>query len=122
MLDAVRQDGKRITVGADKAFDTQPFVSGCRERGIVPHVAQNTSNRRSRIDARTTRHAGYEVSQRKRKLIETLFADAKQHGVLRQVKVRGLDRVDLAFTLAMMAANLRRLARLMFMPPASATG
>ena len=122
MLEAAREDERRITVGADKAFDIRPFVEGCRERGIVPHVAQNTSNRRSCIDGRTTRHPGYAASQRRRKLIETLFADAKQHGALRQVKVRGLERVDLAFTMAMMAANLRRLARLMFMPPATATG
>ena len=107
----------RKTVGADKAFDTTPFVEGCRELGVTPHVAQNTTHRASRIDARTTRHVGYELSQFARKLIETVFGDAKQHGILRQVKLRGLAKVQLLFTLAATVVNLRRLPRLLAMAP-----
>ena len=102
----------RKTVGADKAYDIDPFVAGCREINVTPHVAQNTSGRSSRIDRRTTRHAGYELSQYARKLIETVFGDAKQHGILRQVKLRGLAKVELLFTLAATVVNLRRLPKL----------
>lgn len=108
----------RKTVGADKAFDTESFVDGCRELNVTPHVAQNTTNRRSRIDARTTRHEGYALSQFARKLIETVFGDAKQHGILRQVKLRGLEKVQLLFTLAVTVVNLRRLPRLLAMASA----
>ena len=80
----------RKSVGADKLFDTDDFVQRCREMNVTPHVAQNTSKRSSRVDNRTTRHAGYWLSQFARKLIETLFGDSKQHGILRQVKLRGL--------------------------------
>lgn len=111
------------TVGADKGYDTQGFVDGCRELNVTPHVAQNTYEydtktgkrvrRESRIDGRTTRHAGYRVSQVTRKLIETLFGDGKQHGAtIRQVKLRGLAKVSDVFTLSMLAVNLRRLPKL----------
>lgn len=63
-----------ITVGADKAYDTQEFVEQCRHYGVVPHVAQNTTNRASAIDTRTTRHVGYTISQRVRKRIEEPLA------------------------------------------------
>ena len=108
---------RRKTVGADKAYDIEPFVEGCREQNVTPHVAQNTSGRRSRIDERTTRHAGYALSQFARKLIETVFGDAKQHGILRQVKLRGLAKVRLLFTLAATVVNLRRLPRLLAIEP-----
>jgi len=122
MLAAVPGE-QRKTVGADKAFDTEDFVSGCRERNVTPHVAQNTyeydtktgkrAKRESRIDGRTTRHAGYQVSQVIRKLIETLFGDGKQHGAtIRQVKLRGQRKVSDVFTLSMLAVNLRRLPKL----------
>ncbi|MCZ7564498.1 MAG: IS5 family transposase [Burkholderiales bacterium] len=107
----------RKTVGADKAYDIEPFVEGCRQINVTPHVAQNTSRRSSRIDQRTTRHAGYGLSQYARKLIETVFGDAKQHGILRQVKLRGLEKVELIFTLAATVVNLRRLPRLLAMRP-----
>ncbi len=107
----------RKTVGADKAYDTEAFVEGCRDISVTPHVAQNTSRRASRIDQRTTRHAGYLISQYARKLIETVFGDAKQHGILRQVKLRGLAKVDLLFTLAATVVNLRRLPKLLVMHP-----
>ena len=69
----------RKTVGADKAYDTEDFVKNCRGINVTPHVAQNTSNRKSRIDRRTTRHAGYTISQFARKLIETVFGQAARH-------------------------------------------
>jgi transposase len=111
---------QRKTVGADKNYDTAEFVANCREIKVTPHVAQNTyeyntktgkrAKRESRIDARTTRHDGYAVSQVVRKMIETLFGDGKQHGgTIRQVKLRGLSKVSNVFTLAMLATNLRRL-------------
>ncbi|MGH8633547.1 MAG: IS5 family transposase [Burkholderiales bacterium] len=100
------------SVGADKAYDTADFVAHCRAIGVTPHVAQNTTNRSSAIDERTTRHPGYAVSQVIRKLIETIFGDAKEHGRLRQLKVRGLERAQQMFTLAMTTVNLRRLPRL----------
>jgi len=119
------------TVGADKAFDTSGFVSACREINVTPHVAQNTyeydtktgkrARRESRIDARTTRHPGYALSQVIRKMIETLFGDSKQHGgTVRQVKLRGREKVSDVFTLAMLAVNLRRLPGLLAAQAATA--
>ncbi len=105
------------TVGADKAYDSEAFVEGCREINVTPHVAQNTSGRSSRIDGRTTRHPGYQISQFARNLIETVFGDAKQHGILRQVKLRGLANVELLFTLAATVVNLRRLPKLLAPEP-----
>lgn len=118
----------RRTVGADKNFDTTAFVSACRELGVTPHVAQNAyeyntrtgkrARRKSRIDGRTTRHAGYRVSQVIRKAIEMLFGDGKQHGgTIRQVKLRGRRKVSDVFTMAMMAVNLRRLPKLLAAAP-----
>jgi transposase len=107
----------RKTLGADKNYDTEEFVRRCRELNVTPHVAQNTSKRRSRIDERTTRHAGYALSQYARKLIETVFGDSKQHGILRQVKLRGRRKVDLLFTLSATIVNLRRMPALMGLYP-----
>ncbi len=111
MLCDLRGEGGK-SVGADKAYDTADFVADCRAIGVTPHVAQNTTNRTSAIDERTTRHPGYAVSQVIRKLIETIFGDAKEHGRLRQLKVRGLERAQQMFTLAMTTVNLRRMPRL----------
>jgi transposase len=102
----------RATVGGDRGFDTRDFVSGCRELGITPHVAQNTSNRRSRIDGRTTRHAGYAVSQRKRKRIEEVFGWMKTVGLLRKTRHRGRRKVDWVFAFTAAAYNLVRLRNL----------
>jgi len=110
---AVQPGEGQKTVGADKAYDTADFVADCREIGVTPHVAQNTSRRASAIDERTTRHSGYAISQVVRKLIETVFGDAKQHGTLRQLKVRGVRAAGQVFALAMTAVNLRRLPRLL---------
>lgn len=86
--------GQRITVGGDCGYDTAAFIEDCREHNVTPHVAQNVNRRGgSALDARTTRHPGYAVCQRKRKMIETTFGWAKQYGGLRRTMVRGLDRV-----------------------------
>jgi hypothetical protein len=108
---------QRKTVGGDKNFDTGDFVRSCREMEVTPHVAQNTSGRSSRIDHRTTRHTAYHLSQVARKMIETVFGDGKQHGILRQVKLRGLEKVQILFMLGMTVVNLRRLPRLLAMAP-----
>jgi transposase len=104
----------RATVGADKAFDTQGFVAAMREQGVTPHVAQNTSGRRSAVDGRTTRHGGYGASQILRKLVEHPFGWFKGAAGLWQVKYRGRDRVGLNFTFGMAVYNLVRLRRLLW--------
>jgi transposase len=110
MLGDVCSDTQRITVGADKAYDTRGFVKECRALNVTPHVAQNLKRSGgSAIDARTTRHAGYEISQLKRKCIEQCFGWGKSIGPIRQVMVRGLAKVDQVFTLTMAAYNLTRL-------------
>ena len=81
--------GARKTVSAGKAYDIAPFIEGCWGINVTPHVAQNTTNRASGIGGRTTRHAGYHLSLIFHKVVETVFEDAKQHGILRQVKLRG---------------------------------
>ena len=105
---------RRITLGADKAYDTENFVMECREEKVTPHVAQNINAvRGSRIDGRTTRHAGYAVSLRIRKRIEEGFGWIKAVAGLAQVKLRGLDRVESAFVLRLAAYNLVRLRKLL---------
>lgn len=103
----------RITVGADKAYDTKDFVAGLRALGATPHVAQNTANRRSAIDGRTTRHPGYGVSLRVRKRIEEVFGWIKSAAGLRKTRYRGRERVDWMFTLTAAAYNLIRLPKLL---------
>jgi hypothetical protein len=79
--------GKRVTVGADKGYDTKDFIAECRHLGVTPHVAQNVKrNGGSAIDARTTRHKGYAVSQQKRKRIEECFAWLKTIALIRKVR------------------------------------
>jgi hypothetical protein len=104
---------KRATLGADRAYDTQDFVKMMRTLEITPHVAQNTSNRRSAIDGRTTRHEGYAISQRKRKRVEEVFGWMKTIALQRQTRFRGPDRVGWMFTFAAAAYNLVRMRNLM---------
>jgi transposase len=104
---------RRVTLGADKGYDTQDFVAGLREWQVTPHVAQNTSHRRSRIDGRTTRHEGYRQSQKKRKLVEQIFGWIKTTGGLRKTRHRGRDRVAWMFTFAAAAYNLIRMRNLL---------
>ena len=80
------------TVGADKGYDTQDCVGAIRRCGVTPHVAQNTSGRRSALDTRTTRHRGYVLSQRVRKRVEEIFGWMKTVGGFRRTRHRGLDR------------------------------
>jgi transposase len=112
MVEAI-PPGKRVTLGGDKNYDTQEFVRELRGMNITPHVAQNTTNRRSAVDERTTRHAGYEVSQQKRKRVEQSFGWMKMVGMLRKVKLRGIDKVGWLFTFTGAAYNLCRLRNLM---------
>ena len=108
---------RQVTLAGDKGFDTQDFVTELREINVIPHVAQNTSRRRSAIDGRTTRHPGYAVSQRIRKRIEEAFGWAKTVAGLRNARHRGLAKVDWQFTFAMAAYNLVRLPKLLVAAP-----
>ena len=103
---------KRITVGADKGFDTADFVADMRDFNVSPHVAQNTTRRRSAIDGRTTRHRGYEISQQKRKRVEEPFGWGKTIGGLARPMLRGVQRLAFKFTLTMAAYDLIKLPRL----------
>jgi transposase len=100
-----RSGAKRITVGADKGFDTADFVADMRAFNVTPHVAQNTINRRSAIDSRTTRHCGYEISQQKRKRVEEPFGWGKTIGGLARPMLRGVKKLDFKFTLPMAASH-----------------
>jgi transposase len=109
-----RQTGRhRATLGADKAYDTAHLVADLRALNVTPHVAQNTSGRRSAIDGRTTRHPGYATSQRRRKRIEESFGWIKTVGGLRKTRHRGTARVGWLFTLTAAACNLVRLPKLL---------
>ncbi len=105
--------GHRITVGADKAYDTAGFVAGMRGLDATPHVAQNNKCRRSAIDGRTTRRAGYQASQRARKRIEEVFGWMKTVGGQRKTRYRGTPRVNWMFTLSAAAYNLIRMPKLL---------
>jgi transposase len=107
---------RRITLGADKGYDTEDFVNELRSMQVTAHVAQNTSGRASAIDGRTTRHGGYAVSQRVRKRIEEAFGWIKTVARQDKTKFRGRDRVGWAFTFAAAAYNLVRLPKLMAAP------
>ena len=95
-----------MTLGADKGYDSADFITDMRAQDVTPHVAQK---RHSAIDDRTTRHPGYRLSQIIRKTVEHPFGWLKAAAGLRQVKVRGRDRVDWAFTFRVAAFNLIRM-------------
>src|SRR5271165_7088855 len=119
MLEQVPGHG-RVTVGGDKGFDTAEFVAECRHMNVTPHVAQNTGRPGgSAIDARTTRHSGYAVSQKKRKRIEECFGWLKDIALLRKLKHRGLFKVAWIFTFAAAAYNLVRMRKLIPIPAAA---
>jgi transposase len=116
MLEQVPGTG-RITVGADKGYDTKEFVAECRHRNITPHVAQNVKrNGGSAIDGRTTRYEGYAISQRKRKRIEECFGWLKTIALVRKVRHRGIEKVGWIFTFAAAAYNLVRMRNLLARP------
>jgi transposase len=113
MIEAVANRPAAVTLGADKGYDAADFVEELRTLNVRPHVAQNTAGRRSAIDRRTTRHPGYEVSQRIRKRIEEAFGWIKTVAGLRRTRLRRLPKVDWAFTFAAAAYNLVRLPKLL---------
>lgn len=105
--------GHRVTLGGDKGYATQDCVAELRPLKGTPHVAQNTNGRRSAIDGRTTRHAGYAISQRKRKRVEEIFGWKKTVGLLRKLRHRGLELVGWLFTFTAAAYNVLRLGKLL---------
>jgi transposase len=110
MLEVV--PGGRVTVGGDKAYDDAGFVAELRHMTVTPHVAQNTKHRRSAIDARTTGHPGYAISQRKRKRVEEIFGWMKTVGLLRKLRHRRGPRVAWIFRFTAAAFNLVRIRNL----------
>jgi transposase len=112
---AVRIHGDaRVTLAADKGYDTKEFVSEMRHMNVTPHVSQNVRRPGgSAIDNRTTRHAGYKISQQKRKRIEEVFGWLKTVGALRKTRHRGLFKVGWVFTFAAAAYNLVRMRNLL---------
>jgi len=102
---------RRLTLAADRGYDSADFVAELRQMVVTPHVAQKS--RHSAIDGRTTRHPGYAKSQRRRKKIEEPFGWAKTVGGMAQTLYRGIERVRARFTLAMAACNLARLPKLL---------
>jgi hypothetical protein len=110
---------QRVTVGSDKGYDTRGFVREMRYRNVTPHVSQNTNRPGgSAIDGRTIRHAGYQVSQRKRKRIEEVFGWLKTVAMLRKTRHRGVFKVGWVFTFAAAAYNLVRMRNLAVVPSA----
>jgi len=120
MLTLLEPTRRRRTLGADRGYDEPDFIAGVRRLGVTPHVSPNPARygkkRRSPVDGRTTRHAGYEVSQRKRKLVEEAFGWQKCVAVLRKLHHRGRERVSWIFTFASAAYNLVRLRTLLAAP------
>jgi transposase len=122
LIDQCRRRGRRITLGADKAYDVTQFVHDLRDRSVTPHIAidghlsKTGKRRKTAVDRRTTRHAGYDISQRCRKRIEEVFGWIKSSAGLAKVKLRGRDRVNAAFTMALAAYNLIRLPKLLGAP------
>ena len=110
MMMGAREGTDAVTVGADKGYDTKEFVAECRQMNATPHVAQKA--RHSAIDARTTRHAGYGISQQRRKRIEEIFGWMKTVGGMRKLRHRGLQLVGWMFTFAAAAYNLVRMRNL----------
>jgi IS5 family transposase len=109
---ADRPGNHRITLAADKAYDAAEFVADLRALKVTPHVAQNTTNRRSAIDRRTTRHPGYAISGCVRKRIEEMFGWSKTTAGFRKTRHHGLPRVGWMFTFTATAYNLVRLSKL----------
>jgi transposase len=122
LIDRTRWSSRRITLGADKAYDVATFVAALRARSVSPHIAIDGhvrvtgKPRKTSVDGRVTRHPGYAISQRCRKRIEEVFGWLKASAGLAKVKRRGRERVDAAFTLALAAYNLIRLPKLLAAP------
>ncbi len=122
LIESHRRRRRRITLGADKAYDVTQFVHDLRDRSVTPHIAidghlsKTGKRRKTAIDGRTTCHAGYDISQRCRKRIEEVFGWIKSSAGLAKVKLRGRERVNAAFTMALTAYNLIRLPKLLAVP------
>jgi transposase len=122
LVDGTRRSERRITLGADKAYDVMEFIGDLRGRSVTPHIAINGyqtktgKRRKTAIDRRTLRHAGYGISQHCRKRIEEVFGWIKSSAGLAKVKLRGRSRVDATFTMALAAYNLIRLPKLLTSP------
>lgn len=117
MIDFTLPGSKRITVGADKGYDTEGFVRGCRERNVTPRVARNEKrNGGSALDERTTRHPGYAISGRIRKRIEEFFGWGKTVGGMRKTRYKGVDRTQVWAYFVGAAYNLLRMAKLIPLP------
>jgi hypothetical protein len=119
LIDRSTSRSRRITLAGDKLFDTQGFIADLRDRNVTPHIAIDGriskigTVRTSAMDKRTTRHPGYQVSQRLRKRIEEGFGWAKTIGGMAKVKLRGLQKVAAAFTFTMAAYNIIRIPKLL---------
>jgi hypothetical protein len=110
--------GKKATLAGDRGYDTRGFVQQLRAMNVTPHVAQNVNRSGgSAIDARTTRHEGYAISQRKRKRVEEVFGWLKTVALQRKTRFRGTDRVGWMFTLGAAAYNLVRMRNLQTVNP-----
>ena len=116
MLDRRRLPRKRVTLAADKGYDTQAFIEELRQREVTPHVTQNTARRRSAIDGRTTRHPGYALSQRVRKRIEECFGWMKTTGAGRKLRYIGKAKNQLWATFTAVALNLLRMTNIEAQP------
>lgn len=106
---------RRVTVGGDKGYDTLDFIAGCRTMKVTPHVARRST---SKIDGRTTRHAGYQLSQRMRKRVEEIFGWAKTVAGGRKLRYRGVERNRLWWEFTAAAYNLLRMAKIALSAPA----
>ncbi len=116
-LVAPRPGTHRITVGADKLYDPQGFVTDLRELRATPHVAQNDTRRRSAIDGRTTRHSGYDVSQQLRQRVEEIFGWGKTIGPMRKTKFRGRKPIRFQLLLTLAGYNLIRMRNILAAVP-----
>jgi hypothetical protein len=105
--------GDNVSRSRDKGYNVHDFIAELRHMEITPHVAQNDTNRRSAVDERTTRHVGYQLSQKERERIEEVFGWMKSIGLLRKLRHRGLERVGWMFTFTAAAYNLVRIRNLM---------
>lgn len=112
MVKETKSKSKKATLAGDKNYDTAKHVENLKANKTTPHVSQNDTNRKSAIDGRTTRHKGYETSQRKRKLVEEIFGWAKEIGGIRRLRHKGLEMADWIFTFTMAGYNLVRLTKL----------
>jgi len=112
MVQKLPRTTRRITLGGDKGYDTEPFVTEIRKLNVTPHVAQNNSNRKSAIDGRTTNHPNYGISQKIRKRIEEGFGWMKTIGKMRKTMYRGIEKIAWQLDLHAAAYNLIRMKNL----------